>query len=59
MSAARETGDLLALAAQGTEHLERLRALLDREGPPDEEAVARVLEGNVSERRAQLSAQKN
>jgi len=41
VSAGRGTGDLLAVAAQGSEHLEQLRALLGREAPPDLAALER------------------
>lgn len=43
MSAARDTSDLLAVAAQGDEHVARLRELLDSGAPPDVAALKRAI----------------
>ncbi|MFQ5600984.1 MAG: response regulator [Candidatus Krumholzibacteriia bacterium] len=54
MSATRQTADLLAFAAQGSEHLESLQALLGHGEPPDlgdvrrASAVTRALRGSAS-----------
>ena len=43
MNAAREANDLVTLASQGSDHLERMRELLGSSAPPDVAVVKRVI----------------